>query len=274
MAFAPNIAVVYTWVNGSVPEYYELRRKVGGEQAVGTSRDRENDELRHSLRALTKHMPWHRGPIYFVTPLGMAPNWLNLSHPRVHVIAQELLFPNKDDNPTFNSNAIEQQLWRIPGLTDLFIHMNDDYFFGRDVMPWHLFTPDGGTRFFFESNMIYGGESDAVANYEARTKIWLSSVYHTNGQLQAAYGRYPRYFLKHAPFVYRRESLKRMQEKWPEQFAKTSASKFRHWYDMITPLAHHYYVVHEGSKCCKDTYEIAPRSEMDSQTGIFFSLSC
>jgi len=254
---------------GSVPEYQAIRRQWGGDGAVGTSRDRENDELRHSLRSYAKHMSWHRGPIILVTPLGMAPTWLNTSHPRVRVVAQETLFPVEEDNPTFNSNALEQHLWRIPGLTDLFVHMNDDYFFGKDVQPWHFFTKEGGMRFFFENNVIHGSAKEAQQFFKNKQRIWLSSVYTTNALFERDFGHAKRFFLKHAPFVYKRESLRRAQEKWAEDFAATSGHKFRHWFDVITPLAHHYYVAHEGSVCCGDRYEFASKAEMDHETGFF-----
>jgi hypothetical protein len=39
------------------------------------------------------------------------------------------------DLPTFNSHAIEANIHRIPGLSDSFIAMNDDFFL---TAPWHL----------------------------------------------------------------------------------------------------------------------------------------
>ena len=211
-------------------------------------------------------MSWHQGPIYIVTP-SHTPSWLNLSHPRIHIVVQDSLIPDPNDRPTFNSNALEQQLWRIPNLTDVFVHMNDDYFFGKDVMPWHLFTVDGGCRFFFEKNVIHGGRVQSQKYFQEKIRIWLSSVYHTKATLDEAYGYHTRYYLKHAPFVYRRESLRRMQARWPDLFKSTAAQRFRHWFDLLTPFMHHYYVIEEGSKCCGDTYEIASPGEMLKETG-------
>ena len=46
---------------------------------------------------------------------------------------QDSLFTAEDGKialPTFNTNAIEVNLWRIPNLTEVFLHINDDYIFG------------------------------------------------------------------------------------------------------------------------------------------------
>ena len=83
-------------------------------------------------------MPWHKGTIYLVTP-GYYPFWLDLT--RVIVINQSSLLP--PDTLVMNSNAIEQNFDRIPGLTDYFIHMNDDYMMTSPVYPWDFFFPNG-----------------------------------------------------------------------------------------------------------------------------------
>eukprot|EP01050_Picozoa_sp_SAG11_P048086 SAG11_NODE_25536_length_357_cov_1.383721_1_plen_67_part_10 len=50
--FYANVPIVYTWVDGSDPEYQSLREKYGGKASVGGARDRDNGELRFSLRSL------------------------------------------------------------------------------------------------------------------------------------------------------------------------------------------------------------------------------
>jgi hypothetical protein len=264
------VSIVYTWVNGSELDYRLIREYYGGPSALDSPRDRDNDELRYSLRSLEEMMPWHKGKIYFVTP-GHYPHWLNRSHPRVVLVNQDDLIPDdgKDDVvlPTFSSNVVELYLCNIPGLTDIFIHMNDDYILGKKASPWDYFTADGGTRFFFEKNRILGGIRDTPD--PART--WVSSVYTTHALLQRAYGEdYPRYFVKHAPFVYHKRAFEKLHEKWPKDIARTMTHKFRHATDILTPFLHHYYVVHEGSVCCNMKYEIAPPGEMLAEAQLYY----
>jgi hypothetical protein len=261
-----NVSIVYTWVNGSLPDYRRLRRRYGGKQALDTARDRDNDELKYSLRSVEEMMPWHKGKVYFVTP-GHYPDWLNRSHPRVMLIHQEDIVPNRGNNlPTFSSNAIEPHLYLIPNLSDLFVYMNDDYILGKFIHPSALFTFDGGARFFFESNRINGG----VSNKPSNSRIWLSSVFTTHALLQREYGiDVPRYFIKHAPFVFHKKAFEKIHQKWPKDMTRTVSHRFRHATDILTPLLHHYYVIHEGSLCCGMKYEKAPPSEMLTEARLY-----
>ena len=45
----------------------------------------------------------------------------------------EEIFPNKSHLPTFSSNALEGHLHRIPGLSEQFLFLNDDFIFGAPV---------------------------------------------------------------------------------------------------------------------------------------------
>jgi hypothetical protein len=45
--------------------------------------------------------------------------------------------------PTYNSNVIELHCWRIPGLNEHFILLNDDFLFTNPVWPSDFFTADG-----------------------------------------------------------------------------------------------------------------------------------
>ena len=56
--------------------------------------------------------------------------------------------------PTFNSQAIESRLHRIPGLAEHFLYLNDDVFLGRPVPPEMFFTPGGLTRFFPSTALV------------------------------------------------------------------------------------------------------------------------
>lgn len=153
MPLLAQTSVVYTWVNGSDPDYRELRKKHGGAGTVGGARDRTIEELRYSIRSLIKYIPWLKGHIYIVSP-NQHPSWLKRDNPRITVVDQDSLFSTEDGTialPTFNTNAIEPNLWRIPGLTEVFLHINDDYLFGAPITPEDFFGHGcGGLRLFFE----------------------------------------------------------------------------------------------------------------------------
>lgn len=44
--------------------------------------------------------------------------------------------------------------------------------------------------------------------------------------------------------------------KWAEELQETTKHRFRRWDDVLMPYMHHYYVMHEGSKCCGFQFEV------------------
>lgn len=108
------------------------------------SRFADNDELKYSLRSLERYAPWVR-KVYIVTN-GQIPSWLNLDCPRVTIVTHEEIFPNKSHLPTYSSPAIETHLHRIRGLSQRFIYLNDDVFFGWNVWPEDFYTHAGGYK--------------------------------------------------------------------------------------------------------------------------------
>eukprot|EP00873_Tetraselmis_striata_P029290 jgi/Tetstr1/449554/TSEL_036641.t1 len=258
LAWAEHMSIVISWVNGSDPEYRQLRMQYGGRQNVGTSRDRDNGELRHALRSIERYMPWHKGAIFLVTP-GHHPSWLDMSHPRVRVVNQDTLLP-EHATPTFSSNVVEQFLHKIPGLSDIFLYWNDDFFLGRPVAASDFVGVTGGggryAKLFLSSSPIgKGGPAAAEAARNAR-KSWLSMLYTTNGVLNAAYGEdKKRSHLLHAPYVFYKAAFSAIHAKWGKELNETANHRFRRWDDMLMPYLHHYYIIHDGSKCCGFKYE-------------------
>ena len=136
------IDVVYTWVNGSDPEFI---RKLSAYLPKNQSKKLEIENrfhdynaLKYSLRSVEKYAPWVRN-IYIVTN-GQIPNWLNLNNSRVHLITHEDIFPNKSHLPTFSSPAIESHLFRIANLSKLFLYLNDDILFNAPIFPQDFIT--------------------------------------------------------------------------------------------------------------------------------------
>jgi len=80
--------------------------------------------------------PWVR-KIHFVT-WGHLPAWLNVKHPKLHVVRHEDYIP-EEFLPTFDSNVIEIHLHRIKGLSEHFVNFNDDMFFLRPMKPTDFF---------------------------------------------------------------------------------------------------------------------------------------
>lgn len=93
-----------------------------------------------------KYAPWVRN-IYIVTN-GQIPSWLNLSHPKIHIVTHTAIFSNQTHLPTFASPSIESNIHRIPGLSDHFLYLNDDTMFGQPVYPEDFYTESKGQNVF------------------------------------------------------------------------------------------------------------------------------
>lgn len=147
---APSpIDVVYTWVDGSRPDYRALLERWSGRpRDLNPERFRDPfDLLRHSLRSLALHAPWVRN-VYLFTCRPQVPSWLRLDHPRLRVVHHDEVFTDPSSLPTFNSNVIEAHLHLLPGISDRFLYFNDDYFLGAPATPSDFFDPDGRIKVF------------------------------------------------------------------------------------------------------------------------------
>ncbi|KAK7198890.1 hypothetical protein NESM_000855500 [Novymonas esmeraldas] len=158
------------------------------------NRDRETDELRHSLRSLEQHVRWHRGRVVMVSP-GHHPTWLDGArnflagacgdahvqalrssgtHLRVTTVHQDAVMPY-GLRLTADSHVIEQHLWRVRNTTAVHVYMNDDYFVNRDVAVTDLFNEYGGTIVRTEETVISG-----VTAGNASSPTWAEGVANTN----------------------------------------------------------------------------------------------
>ena len=59
------------------------------------------------------------------------------------MVTHEEVFKYKSHLPTLNSAAIETNLHRIPGLSEHFIYMNDDFFLGKPIFPEDFISTKG-----------------------------------------------------------------------------------------------------------------------------------
>jgi hypothetical protein len=189
---------------------------------------------------------------------GHIPHWIDLNNPRIKVINQDDLFPDyaKSFLPTFNTHVIEQFLYLIPGLSDIFMQVNDDYLFTKPIGPHEFFTCDGGIRLLHENGII------SHKPPTPKKGIWISSVLNTQQEMDLRWGKRNRHFIKHAPFVYSRRAFERVHQIFDRPLYMTLKSKFRGKTDMNIPLLHHYYMMSQGSKELGIPIENPPQEEM------------
>lgn len=235
------IDVVYTWVDGDDPQWLARKSEATGVEtpdihrtADSLSRYASRDELRYSLRSLELYAPWVRH-IYVVTDR-QRPVWLVDDHPRLSIVDHTEIFADPTVLPVYNSHAIESQLHHISGLSDRYLYMNDDVFFGRAVRPELFFSANGVSHFFLSKALL------DVSPRSSRDLPVLSAAKRNAELIAETFGAAVTQKFKHTPHPQSRLVLREMEDRFPELFAEVASSRLRHPDDYSIPSSlQHYY---------------------------------
>jgi hypothetical protein len=233
------VDVVYTWVDGSDPAWQQRRRDyqppAGADPSAGhAARYLSREELRYSLRSIAMFARWVR-TIHLVTD-AQVPDWLDTTHPQLHLVDHRDLFHDPSVLPVFNSHAIESQLHRIDGLAERYLYFNDDVLLGRPVQPELFFHPHGPAIHFPSPNTVDVGAPDAGDLPSVR------SARNSRDLLLRDFGvRVTRRF-QHGVHPQLRSVVTELEQRYPDEFARTAAARFRDPQDLAVPssLAHYY----------------------------------
>ena len=233
-----DIDLVFSWVDGSSPEYIAARKArmqgvVVGEGDDHEARFRQINELKYALRSIYMFAPWIRR--IFIATDSAAPAWL-ADHPAVTLVRSEEFFADPSVLPTHNSQAVECQLHHIEGLSEHFLYSNDDMFFGRPVAPDMFFTPGGITKFIEAPTRIGLGENDAErSGFENAARVNRRLLWNRFGRITTRH-------LEHAATPLRRSLMEELEREFPTEFKATAASTFRAADNIsVTNSLYHYY---------------------------------
>lgn len=216
------IDVVYTWVdeedyiNSSKPY---ITRNINKDSNL-KNRYSDHDELKYSLRSVEKYAPWVR-KIYIVTGRRTKPKWLDHEHPKIQMIDHTDIFVNKNDLPTFNSQAIESNLDNIPELSEYFIYLNDDTMFGNNIYHSDFFTKDNKLIVSEGKNYVKEGEPDL--NEKAYFSAWKNNIKILNDLFERK--KYKE--LGHQAVIIKKSSISKLKNMYSKEFEQTSNSRFR-----------------------------------------------
>jgi len=160
------VDVVFTWVDGSDPNFIAAKNRFEGvsaeklpEDAVRDNRWADHGELLQAIQSVKTYASWVRN-IYVVTGMFQAPRWHPQNHQDVIFVDHSEIFgKNVSALPVFNSHAIEANIWRIPGLAEHFIYFNDDMFLGRPAAEDDFFTDDGRKFVLYPESPIPTGDT-------------------------------------------------------------------------------------------------------------------
>jgi hypothetical protein len=147
------IDMVFTYVDGEDPAHKEKRLRfasychsgeINFDREPGKSIDmlyNNVKEITYSVRSVLKYLPWIR-TIYIVTDSQIPPVDQHLiDSVKVRIVDHSEIIP-EEYLPTFNSAVIESCLHRIPGLSEIFLYNNDDYFHFSPVAKEMLYKID------------------------------------------------------------------------------------------------------------------------------------
>lgn len=235
------IDAVYTWVDGDDPDWLNAKRQFEfpnqdngyHPEANHKARFRSRDELKYSLRSLEMYAPWFRR-IYLVTN-GQVPKWLLKDHPKIQIVTHDEIYDDPTCLPTFNSNSIISRLHHIPGLSEHYIYINDDVFFGRPVSPNQFFLPSGIAKLSPSNNRRPFGDADVS------DEPHINLTRNIRRLIEEEFGITISRAIKHTPHPQIRSVHLEMESRFLDEYQRTWRSRFRHHKDIVADQLFHYY---------------------------------
>ena len=157
-----DIDLVFSWVDGSDPEFRarraaQMSQVVVGEGDEAEARIRQIDELKYALRSVNMFAPWIRR--IFIATDSAPPAWL-AEHPMITIVPAEDHFSDKTALPTYNSHAVESQLHHITGLPSISCTPTTTCSSAARSRPVMFFSPGGIARFIEAKTRIGLGVND------------------------------------------------------------------------------------------------------------------
>jgi hypothetical protein len=256
-----TIDAVYTWVDGSDPEFRRSLRTHSQAEgsppfplSVDPQRFRDNGELRYSLRSLEAFAPWVR-KIYLVTN-GQIPEWLDTSNKRISIITHRMIFGDTSHLPTFNSNAIELQLHKIPHLSRRFLYFNDDCFLGRRISREDLVTSPEGQVVYFQPTLLHrDGKAGPVHD---------RSYAYTQAIVDRLWGRKSyRLLPAHVPRLFDRDILKHLEALLADEYKRASSCRFRCGEDLALSVLYNSFLLESPEEMEKHEFRLLAGASRD-----------
>lgn len=182
-----KIDFVLLWVDGADPAWLEEKNRwspVKQDYGTGDNRFRDWDNLQYWFRGVEKFAPWVN-QIYFIT-WGHLPKWLNTEHPKLRVICHQDYIPQQY-LPTFNSDTIETNLFRIKELSEHFVLFNDDMFLIDSTSPDDFFV-NGMPRDSFVENLLAPVRGSGITH----TKLVITEIINSHFKKRSVHKKFRR----------------------------------------------------------------------------------
>eukprot|EP00924_Labyrinthula_sp_SR-Ha-C_P004244 snap_masked-scaffold_3-processed-gene-18.34-mRNA-1 protein AED:0.27 eAED:0.27 QI:0/0/0/0.5/1/1/2/0/373 len=240
-----KLDLVYTYVDGSDPIWLENKKKfhpvmpedmkkyINPDHHMNDeNRYTDHSELKYSLRSVEKHFPWVNNIFIVVALESQVPKWLNISHPKIHIVLHKDIFVGEfaADLPVFRSGSIELHLFRIPGLSDNYIYLNDDFFFGQNITMENFYTVQNGHKIYLDK-------------FASKRVKEITNILHSYGIGQNIKIRVP----SHAPYFFNKQIVEEVWKYFEKDMIKSSHAKFRRYDAIEIHFAYIFYIqAHPG----------------------------
>ena len=229
-----EIDAVICWVDGNDPALREKRMQyVSPEQAsrsdiAGDTRYASEGEIGWCVCSLLRNAPFIRH-IWIITDDQVPPidgivkrNFPDNTIPISIVDHKDIFRGYEDALPTFNSSALETMMWRIPGLADWFLYLNDDMMVTAPVTIDDVFTRDGRpiVNGYWHSTL-----SARIAKFMKRDGHLHFRDFMLNSAEILGVRRFVR--VPHVPRLYHRSAVESFYEVHPDLMQRNMRYRFR-----------------------------------------------
>ncbi|MBP5529152.1 MAG: Stealth CR1 domain-containing protein [Lachnospiraceae bacterium] len=233
-----TIDFVITWVDGSDPEWIEKRNTYKEDNSADTRSERYRDfgTLKYLLRGIDAYAPWVR-KVYLITE-GHLPEWINKDCDKLSIVRHADFMP-EELLPTFNSNAIEMYLHKIPGLSEKFVYFNDDMIILKKLKEEDFFLRDKPRDMLALQPVVANPYNPVMSNILLNDSIVISRHFDKRKNIKANISKYFHIGYPLMYFVY-------------------------NFLELAFPLHTGFYTVHGASPFLKSTFEELWEKEHDT----------
>lgn len=243
------IDFVVTWVDGNDEKWRLKKAKYDG--SINTSKYSMNSEkayrewgtFKYWFRGVEKFAPWVN-KVYLVTD-NQKPDWLNINSDKLVLIDHKEII-NNEFLPVFSANPIENNIHRIPGLSEHFVFFNDDMYLTAPVSPDDFFSDEGLPKYNTALAPItterYGtghfqmNDMGIITSYFTRKEILKNGQFFSPKQgikqiVKTLLYRNTKFICgfweSHLPYPLLKSTFELVWEKESDALNKTSSNRFR-----------------------------------------------
>lgn len=256
-----KIDFVITWVNDKDKNWQKVRRKYISKFAknadISEERYRDYGTLKFLIRGIDKFAPWVN-KVWLVTDK-QVPEWLN-TNSKIKIVDHTEIIEEKS-LPTFNSNAIEWNIYKIPSLAENFVYFNDDTLLNAPVEPEDFFENNLPKDFKIYNSKIPRQAFDKIifnnlllmnSEFKQSNKHKLLNIKYGWQQIRTflclpqVFKGIPGYLDPHGPLALKKSSFEKVYKLWSKDITETVKHKFRE-YDDISIWLVRYFQLERGN---------------------------